>query len=318
MVRRFFRKALLLFFLLFLILYVISFSSPRAAYYIDKLCCMPLRYTLSSFSSIFPFSVFEAFVIFSVPLFIIFIKRKGKIITMRFCLVGFAILFFLYAVTLSIPSNVGRRYESEVETVGAQDLFLIEKRLSERINDICFQNFSNKNFHSEYKTAKKTLFPRLYTLAGISGLYYFPTAEQVVNSDLPDYLIPISSAHEYMHFLGVMREDEANLFAYVCLTASESAYDKYSAYLYAYEVIGRMLYGMSPEDYIKTSSFLCEYARCDLNIHKEYSKKRESGFFRRASLYLSDKVITSRDKRGIDSYSSSAVLIADYILENGV
>ena len=154
----------------------------------------------------------------------------------------------------------------------------------------------------------------LYTALGISGLYYFPTAEYVVNTDAPPYVSAFSAAHEYSHFNSVMREDEANLNAYILIASSEDSFYRYSAYLYAFELISSSLCKSGSASLDELLSLIPDFAGCDLLAHKQYAERYKNGFLHKISLKLNGVAQSVNDKRGGASYSASASLICNYIL----
>ena len=154
-------------------------------------------------------------------------------------------------------------------------------------------------------------------MLGISGEYYFLTSESSVNTELPDYLQVFSSMHEYMHFLGVMREDEANFYAYVALTKSDNAYYNYCAYVYAYELVLASLSRTYREEFEKLYAELPLYVQNSFEEHRKFNLKHESSLIGKLSKYLNTKAISLRDSRGTSSYSRSVCLIVDYICSFG-
>ena len=110
-----------------------------------------------------------------------------------------------------------------------------------------------------------------------------------------------------------MREDEATLYAYASLSVSDNPYHRYSAALSAYEMVAKALYGIDKEAYNKIHTSLAEYAKEDIQLHRDYRNENSDSIFKRASEALSDKAIELRDCRGLSSYSESAVILVDYI-----
>ena len=90
-------------------------------------------------------------------------------------------------------------------------------------------------YYSSYTaTIKPMFYSWIYSMFGISGWYFGPLGEGVVNVDASNAETPFCYAHEMAHGKGVMREDDAQMVAaYICLN-SEDPYLRYSGYLYTY------------------------------------------------------------------------------------
>lgn len=67
----------------------------------------------------------------------------------------------------------------------------------------------------EINAFKPSLFGNVMNFTGILGYYNPFTAESQFNSQLPNTLIPFTSAHESSHQLGFAREQEANFIGYL-------------------------------------------------------------------------------------------------------
>ena len=90
----------------------------------------------------------------------------------------------------------------------------------------------------------------LYRELGITGVSYAPLAEPNVNYLATNLELPHTIAHEFVHTMGVMREDDANQFAfYICLN-SDNPYLRFSAYALSFYQLDAMASSayMSEED----------------------------------------------------------------------
>jgi hypothetical protein len=66
-----------------------------------------------------------------------------------------------------------------------------------------------------YPNPKPVIASRIMSQFNITGLFAPFTVEVHFNQDIPDHLIPFVILHEFAHFRGFMREDEANFIAYL-------------------------------------------------------------------------------------------------------
>ncbi len=81
---------------------------------------------------------------------------------------------------------------------------------------------------------KEVLSSKAMSYLGISGMYLSLTGEANINTVTHYTSLPITMAHELAHSLQIMRETDANIFAfYVCL-GSQNPYIRYSALQYGY------------------------------------------------------------------------------------
>ena len=77
---------------------------------------------------------------------------------------------------------------------------------------------------------KDVLLKNLYSSVGVLGYMGPFFCETQLNPDLLPDQYPFIYAHEYSHLMGVSNEDEANYWAYVICTASDSPEVRYSGY----------------------------------------------------------------------------------------
>jgi hypothetical protein len=89
----------------------------------------------------------------------------------------------------------------------------------------------DSGYFTAYSTKIKPLLTSfLYREFQIIGVHFAPTTEALINTLIPNALIPFTMAHELAHAKGVMREDDANLVAmYICLNSNDP-FIRYSGY----------------------------------------------------------------------------------------
>ena len=109
----------------------------------------------------------------------------------------------------------------------------------------------NSDYFGKYTpTVKRMSTSFLYTWFGITGWYFAPTGEAVVNYKTTKAELPLSYSHEMAHAKGVGGEDDAQMVAsYICLN-SEDPYIRYSGYINTFPSILQMArYSDDKNDY---------------------------------------------------------------------
>ena len=302
------------FVLLLLFVFSLSFNSSYLGVNAISRFCVGVKALLSYLTSAVPFSLFEGCIFFFPLIAVISYRFREKLFTKRTALLLLFTVLTLYFVNVFVPTRSVEKYKRNIDSLNGENASHAATLLCERINQLCENGFSDREIEaSPCENVKKTLFSPIYSALGISGAYYFMTGEPVINTDLPPYLSCFTSLHECAHSLGYMREDEATLYAYASLSVSDNPYHRYSAALSAYEMVAKALYGIDKEAYNKIHTSLAEYAKNDIQLHRDYRNKNGDSIFKQASEALSDKAIELRDGRGLSSYSESAVILVDYI-----
>ncbi len=107
-----------------------------------------------------------------------------------------------------------------------KDLNAVQKEILKR-QTMLPENISDKTA-SEINSFKPSIFKNVMSFTGILGYYNPFTAEAQFNSQLPNTLIPFTSAHESSHQLGFAREQEANFIGYLIGINSNNVELRYS------------------------------------------------------------------------------------------
>ena len=81
--------------------------------------------------------------------------------------------------------------------------------------------------------AKVSLYSKILTKMGFSGYFNPFTHEAQVNNEIPTISLPVTTAHEMAHQLGIAKESEANFIAFQVMLAQSNKSYQYAAYLYA-------------------------------------------------------------------------------------
>jgi hypothetical protein len=226
---------------------------------------------LGWFSSIFPFSLFEVFLIlliagglFGIVWFFIFIKRRGKRNLLRLLEVTAAILCFILFYNLCVgfsynraPLNLnfGARYEmTDTHAMAAAEFFMEDfvnlantlprGERGEVLSPYGSYRELRAKLHKEFRRINTTGYLNAYTPRfkkpmlsfmmaelRIPGFYFGPLGEANIIKFALPYEVAAIAAHELAHAKGVMREWEAELIAAFLLISSDCDFLRYAGYM---------------------------------------------------------------------------------------
>ena len=160
---------------------------------------------------------------------------------------------------------------------------------------------------------KEILFSNGLSYMGTLAFYSFPTGEVNMNTEIPDYMLPFTLAHEYAHYVGIASERDANFMAFLACVNSNNRYVRYSGLLSGLEYLLCDIYIFDKEIYKSILSLLPERAISDMRLYKEYSEKYKNSFIFTTSDNLNSAHLNIWDENGRHSYSGVSQLIVDYI-----
>lgn len=99
------------------------------------------------------------------------------------------------------------------------------------------------------RRVKPMLFQSLYAKTGVSG-YFGPFFNEIhVNDYSLDFTYPFTLAHEMAHQFGIGPESEANLYAFIVCASSNTPRVRYSAYVSTLGYVLNDAYRFLPDDY---------------------------------------------------------------------
>ena len=298
-------------FLLFFISLFLAFLSRKvdsAAEFLGQNVSDKIKLFISRVSSPIPFSLFELFVILSPVLIFLLIKYVGTRERFFKLLSILSLVGTLYIYTVFIPESCGAKLSAYDVSVSESELISAAKILVSDVNKASQSeplslSLTSKKISESYKkishgfgvkyqklpTPKPLITSNLTSYLGILALYAFPTSEICINTNIPEYLIPHTAAHEYAHFLGVSFEGEANFLSYVACAETGVPYIVYSASLSVLEYLLSDIAKTDRETYTKLYNSLSERAKNDIESYREYSEK-----YTNSALYkLSEKISSS-------------------------
>ena len=174
---------------------------------------------------------------------------------------------------------------------------------------LAYKEMASKDSFFNYKapSVKPVINGWLVSKIGIEGYYNPLSAEANVNMKLPAWVLPFVSCHEIAHQLGVAKEDEANLVAYLVGKNSSDANLQYSVNYNMLRYILLEIKIKSPEDYVAMRE------KIDENVLKDF--KAESEFWAQYNGQMSnymgiafDKFLKlNKQKTGIKSYQNIVI-----------
>jgi len=122
-----------------------------------------------------------------------------------------------------------------------------------------------------YPNPKPVIASRILSRFNITGIYIPFTVEATFNNDVPDHLIPFVIVHEFAHFRGFMREDEANFIAYLACRGSESVEFRYSGAINALNhVLNAYARVATPQEYSELLQMIPDQVLRDFTVSREY------------------------------------------------
>lgn len=233
-------SVLLFFVLIFAFLCVIKNNTYLAEFYCTNISSWYIQ-TASKIFSIIPFSIYELTLIFLIVMcffyviaIIVKLCKKSYMDSINRG-IGFVLFIFIcvdiYVGTASI--SYGRsevaipQYEEEIDQELLDDTFLyflndynnIAKEFErnedgtiicpytfEEINDLLIEEFKklDNNYFSEYTPkAKKLLFSDIFTELHFTGVFWAPTGEANINTNLFGAELAHTMAHEFAHSKGL-------------------------------------------------------------------------------------------------------------------
>ena len=222
-------------------------------------------------SSLFPFSLFEVFIVIavgytvaSITIWIVCAAKKNGYLFKQSFSVFCLVVMSIFTVYSAVASPAYYRAESNeipfASTLSAEEVFAMSSWYYSELNSLAakferneetnrvvspytFDELSQKmaeeykrfdgNYLSSYTPrAKPSFLTFMWKEFRILGIAFLPLGEGVMHADsAPVYLVH-TMAHELAHTKGVMKENDANLLAYYVTFSAEDDFIRYCAMLY--------------------------------------------------------------------------------------
>lgn len=318
-------------------------------YYSDGLYPV-IALILRGISSIFPFALgdlcYGMIIIYLVRLIYLFIKRIRKSgwqptdrILIPANVLSVLLIFYLsfkllWGLNYSRPTittqlKIDNQKYSVKELVALGNFFIQElnalengvtpkldfkfDKLREQIT-LDYQKIALKNPFFNYKatSVKPVLNNWIISKIGIEGYYNPLSGEANVNTALPSWVLPFVTCHEISHQLGVAREDEANLVAYLVGINSENVNFRYSA---TYNMLRYILLEIrlkSPDDYLAMKARINEKTLAKFKAENEFWKKYNGQMSNYMGVAFDQFLKLNRQKQGIKSYQNIVIWLWNY------
>ncbi len=329
----------------------ISISSEAFADALNSTVSTAIRRAFSLVSDLVPISIFEI-LMWLIPLGIIILTVasvrvfRGGVRRLRYILnlLGVVLLIYtFYVFTLAIPyhttslsDNIGL---SEVD-VTKENLYTTANILIDKINSLAEEiDYSggesqmgydmdalSEGLSASYKkiAEKHELFPA-YSSRGkpiissgvmsslrLLGIYTFFTGESNINTAYPDFDRPFTTAHEFAHQRGIIRENEANFIAFLVCIEADDPFINYSGYLRLYEYVISSLYRADEDLWRAAASRLDSRARADISASNVVTEKYGNTFIGDLSNKLNDFYLKQNGTAGVASYGLVTRLAVAY------
>ena len=295
---------------------------------------------LSRISSVFQFSLDDAFYVILILLFISLIilslfrkiawKTTGRIV-LNIAAISYVLFYFLWGFNY-FRQDLNTRLILQERKPETKEYVTVLEDMVKQTNESydSFKNFGKQEIDSlienAYKNlatglllkypagkrkAKKITFSRFFARAGISG-YYGPFFNEVhVNKYNLPIEYPFVLAHEKAHQFGVTGEAEANFYAWLVCKQSDSKMLHYSANLVALRYF--IYQGTQLEELPELVKKLNEPVKKDLQkIREHWAELRDKKVDQVASKVNDAYLKTNKVEKGIDDYTGIVKYIMDF------
>ena len=161
--------------------------------------------------------------------------------------------------------------------------------------------------------AKRLMLPKVMTSLGLSGIFMPFFSESNVNTDQPSLLLFSSAAHENFHWLGIMREDEANFCAFLACTSSDDANIAYSGVMLALMECSARLYAADKNLFTELINGLDDGVKADWQNYFDYWHASGDSLVSRISSAVNDAYLKYNGaENGEKSYGGMVDLLLAY------
>lgn len=286
---------------IFIVLNIVKSNPNLSEFYTNNISTKYISF-ISQITSNIPFSLYEFTIVLIIGLCLYFIISflvklfKRKFFKSLKTSLNFIIVIFIFVdiymstasisygrTTVNIPQynepvdqefidNVFDYFLNDYNEISThfernEDGTIVSPYTFEEINNLLIDEYKklDTSYFSEFTPkAKKLTFSGIFSELHITGVFFAPSGEANINTDLHPVELPHTMAHEIAHSKGIFREDDANLVAmYVTLT-SENEFLRYSSYYHNFSSLLRIYSQTNYEKYLEKYSLLND------DIIKEY------------------------------------------------
>ena len=174
---------------------------------------------------------------------------------------------------------------------------------------IDYQSLAQRNpfFNYPQPSVKPVFNSWLISKIGIEGYYNPLSGEANVNMELPPWVLPFVTFHEIAHQLGVAKEDEANLVAYLVGSNSKDVNFQYSVNYNMLRYILLEIRIKSPEDYLAMRNKIDADVLANFKAENEFWAKYNGDMSKYMGVAFDKFLKLNNQKRGIKSYQNIVV-----------
>ena len=167
-------------------------------------------------------------------------------------------------------------------------------------------------FNYSCTSVKPVLNSWVVSKIGIEGYYNPLSGEANVNMKLLPWVLPFVTCHEISHQLGVAREDEANLVAYLVGINSSDVNFQYAV---NYNMLRYILFEIrfkSPEDYLAMRTKIDPAVLANFKAENEFWRKYNGQMSNYMGAAFDKFLKLNNQKRGIKSYQNIVIWLWNY------
>lgn len=302
----------------YLLIIIFSRSAALSEWYMQHVY-PAVAIILSMLSGVFPFSLYDLFIITALLYLIILILfvitgKKGfkKFLYSLVRFVTMLVAWFYFAWGISyFREDFYAKSDLQETTFGAENLKNFAVRFIADANnafvdfDIVDKEIVREEIEKSYislhrklgiaypngkRRVKPMMFESLYSKMGVSG-YFGPFFNEIhVNDYSLNFTYPFTLAHEMAHQFGIATESEANLYAFIVCVGSEDERIRYSAY------VSTLLYLMNDAAYFLPDEVESLTSPIRTEIIADLRRNREHW------LVVRNKSLSEVQDRGYDAY----------------
>ncbi|MDQ7947796.1 MAG: DUF3810 domain-containing protein [Pedobacter sp.] len=177
-----------------------------------------------------------------------------------------------------------------------------------------YQNLALKHsfFYYQHTSVKPVSANWVISKIGIEGYYNPLSGEANVNMQLVPWVLPFVTCHEISHQLGVAREDEANLVAYLVGINSDDLNFQYSVNYNMLRYIIFELRFKSPTDYLALRNRLSPAVLANFKAENEFWSRYNGNMSKYMGAAFDKFLKMNNQKRGIKSYQNIVIWLWNY------
>ena len=304
----------------------------------------PVIATVSSFiSGIFPFSLYDLFIVVAllgfIGMILFVILRKIPVNVFLYAMVRFIVVvvawFYLCWGVAYFRDDFYTRNGVQEVAFDKENLHKVAIRLIDNANRyytvshdmnkeevheeiehsyLRRQQVLNLPFPNGKRRVKPMIFESLYSKMGVSG-YFGPFFNEIhVNNYGLPFTYPFTMAHEMAHQYGIAPESEASLYAFIVCAGSSNPVVRYSAYVSVLGYLLRDVRRLLPDDYESLITAIRPEIIADLQRNREHwlavrNQSLSDMQYKAYDSYLKTNQVSS----GHDNYSEVVgLLISSY------